>query len=731
MTSAINTTTPVTGSPTTAAERANWTTAKSEITTLQTDVATLQTTGVVGPQGPPGPTGATGPAGPAGATGATGATGPAGPQGPAGTGGGGSAIPQIILDTDLASDCDDVGDVAYALQAALVGDCNVLAMVAGNLHVNGASGLKTLVDYGMAGHNILIGKYTGATMNPSGTYNGSLYLNQIVTRFSSGSPTFPGHVSTLRRALSTAAAKTVTYVMTGFGSVLQDLLLSGGDVNSPLTGQELFKLKVKAVYWAGGLFNVSAGSGSVQDFNFSGDIPSAQYVCATCFALSVPIYFAGGEIAGVTTSGAGRITAAPPAGTDPLISPYEYAFELWGAPAATPRNAWGIVAVHSAIYGITPNFAVGGSNGTVTVASDGKDQWAATPNHLHSYLTRSAADTSVTTLFNAGIAKTSGAHVSSGGTWGLGVGLPGGVATTITPPGNAPAPYGLLSAPAQTATLVMGGVRKMVSTYAGNAFDLIYANGTTGSIGYISNGDIDITTLLANAATNASGGNKTVKVSKVYDHTSAARHMTAPVGHEAFIVESDGSLSALPNGRAALRFILGTGNSYFVTGATAVPLSTNAATSTAVVMFTTLGPYFHRVLSFNVSGASTDALSITSADLLSTTGFVGSINAIGSYRNSTQLGDPQISLNTPAVMATMFNGATHNAYVNGISGSIFTTVNGTFGPTGALWLGFSVGGTASDDALAGKVGEFILQSAALSSTDQTALWGNQQTYYGT
>jgi hypothetical protein len=55
MTSNIDATVPVTGTPTTASQRANWATAKSEISALQ-----AASGGAVGPAGPAGPAGSPG-----------------------------------------------------------------------------------------------------------------------------------------------------------------------------------------------------------------------------------------------------------------------------------------------------------------------------------------------------------------------------------------------------------------------------------------------------------------------------------------------------------------------------------------------------------------------------------------------------------------------------------------------------------------------------------------------
>jgi hypothetical protein len=113
MTSNIDATVPVTGTPTTASQRANWATAKSEISALQAG-------GTVGPAGP------TGPQGPKGDKGDTGAT---GPQGPGGSGSG-------TVNTGA------VGQVALYTGATTVAGSAVVTASGGATTVNGTTSIN-------------------------------------------------------------------------------------------------------------------------------------------------------------------------------------------------------------------------------------------------------------------------------------------------------------------------------------------------------------------------------------------------------------------------------------------------------------------------------------------------------------------------------------------------------------------------------------------------------------
>ena len=591
----------------------------------------------------------------------------------------------------------------------LTGSCKCLAMVAGNLNPNGAARLKVLLDYALPGHNILVEQYNGGTLNTSNTYNGSAYLSQIVARFPGPAVTFPNHVAAVRKALATARFGSVTYVMTGFGSVLADVLASPADTISPLSGAALVKDKVGIVYWASGIFPSNTGT---PEPNILADIGAARAVVSGLAALGVPIVFAGDEVAGIAISGAGRIADAPPAGTSPTTSPFEYAFELFGYNAATPRNAWGSVAVWSAIYGAAPLFQLGGSNGTVTINTDGTNAWAATPAAGQSYLARLATPDVASAAFNSAIAISSGNLTVAGATWGQGAGLPVIAAAVTTSTPTAPAivlPLDAVSVPA----LAAWGLRKLRAAYAGAAAHI--PNGSGADIGF---SGYDFAGAAAVSAT--AGGN--AFVTTLYDQTGNGYSVAQAAANNAQIVASGTLSTAGASNRAAMTMIdsvaNGLRNSSFPLTGTACTISVVAAQANTL--------QYKNLVGYRASGQAHHYDNAASASLLLSN---AGANSIGAGRNGA-LEWVTDTANTLFCATVVFDGTNVTVYRDNVVGTP-TASTGTFGPSGTLDIGWVLDGVNSADAWAGPVMEVLIFPSALGASDLAALMANQKAYYGT
>jgi len=168
----------------------------------------------------------------------------------------------VVLDTDMASDVDDVGALALLNDFMCQGECNLLAVVtnAGN----GDSGATAHAINTYYHHeSIPVGSYLGegAKMNstldpvPAGVgyhgnarHDGSHYTVAIHKQFDPDFPTddkLPAGVDIYRKALASAPDGTVTIVSIGAMPNVQDLLQSQPDSVSPLSGMDLIKAKVR------------------------------------------------------------------------------------------------------------------------------------------------------------------------------------------------------------------------------------------------------------------------------------------------------------------------------------------------------------------------------------------------------------------------------------------------------------------------------------------------------
>jgi hypothetical protein len=173
-------------------------------------------------------------------------------------------IPNVIVDTDMASDCDDVGALALLNTFMCQGQCNLIACVT-NVR-NGDSGATVHAINTYYGHeSIPVGSYQGeagpgttmtsilAPAPPEGYHgagrkDGSHYTVQIHQQFDPDYPTddkLPAGVDIYRKALAAAPDSSVVMVSIGLMQNIQDLVQSQPDSVSPLSGLDLIRHKVR------------------------------------------------------------------------------------------------------------------------------------------------------------------------------------------------------------------------------------------------------------------------------------------------------------------------------------------------------------------------------------------------------------------------------------------------------------------------------------------------------
>jgi lysophospholipase L1-like esterase len=171
--------------------------------------------------------------------------------------------PNVIVDTDMASDCDDVGALALLNDFMCQGECNLIACVT-NVR-NGDSGATVHAINAYYGHaDIPVGSYQGeagpaskmtSVLLPAppegyhgeGRKDGSHYTVAIHKQFDPDYPTddkLPAGVDVYRKALAAAPDGSVVMVTIGLMQNIQDLIQSQPDSVSDLSGLDLIKKKV-------------------------------------------------------------------------------------------------------------------------------------------------------------------------------------------------------------------------------------------------------------------------------------------------------------------------------------------------------------------------------------------------------------------------------------------------------------------------------------------------------
>ena len=166
-----------------------------------------------------------------------------------------SAVPQIILDTDIASSTDDLFAMQLLYRYAAQGRCNLLGVVVDRMGDTNAA----VAD--------LMNNYYGFPTLPialerNGTYERFGYINYtpiaqatdtngnlLFARTYSDYSSLPDGYILYRRLLANVPDSSVTIMLTGIPSTIANLLTSEADQYSPLSGVELVRRKVKRLYF--------------------------------------------------------------------------------------------------------------------------------------------------------------------------------------------------------------------------------------------------------------------------------------------------------------------------------------------------------------------------------------------------------------------------------------------------------------------------------------------------
>jgi hypothetical protein len=291
----------------------------------------------------------------------------------------------LIIDSDMAINADDVGDHAVMWALSNRGEVNVLALIASSANDYTAPTMRVIANY--YGHpNIPIGAYQGSI--PAGVFASSGYTQEVTDRF--GTPgdirsNYPDAVTVYRQALAGASDNSVYIVSGGFFQPLQALLQSLPDSISPLSGLDLVRAKVRRLIPAAGWFP-GGDSG-----NFRSDPDGASYVFAHW----------PGEIVSVGDQVCGDVVTAPSASSDPTQDPIKYSYDLYGA----NTFSWTQCALLYAARGIGTSFSVGGYNGQTVIADStqpqpGSSTWSQTPSVGDSYILKQIAPADMAAIVN-------------------------------------------------------------------------------------------------------------------------------------------------------------------------------------------------------------------------------------------------------------------------------------------------------------------------------------------
>ena len=287
---------------------------------------------------------------------------------------------KIIFDTDMDTDCDDVG--ALAMLHALAGrkEIEILATTVSSRYAWSAPCVEAINRYrGRPELPIGVPKGDGASDN-----RGSKYARKIATEFPCTLKTnddAPSAVEVYRKALAAAEDKSVTIVTVGYLTNLRDLMESKADQHSKLNGMELIRSKVFRLVCMGGRYPEHLNPAVFG--NFKPD-PSSAVAVATSWP--GPIYFSGmGE----------KVMTGYSLPQTPADNPVRRAYKLYlGDKRARP--SWDQVTLLYAARPDAPYWKLL-TKGYNHIFKNGTNQWRSQPDKDHTLVSFDVKDRALVT----------------------------------------------------------------------------------------------------------------------------------------------------------------------------------------------------------------------------------------------------------------------------------------------------------------------------------------------
>jgi inosine-uridine nucleoside N-ribohydrolase len=267
----------------------------------------------------------------------------------------------IILDSDMGPDYDDVGAITILHALADKGEANILATMASTKY-DGVAGVLDVFNTYFKRTDLPIGvpKGDALTLRDWQHWTDTLlakYPHKIKTNDEAWDA-----VKLYRKILASQPDYSVTIVTIGFLTNLSNLLNTPADVYSPLSGVELVRRKVKLLVCMAGKYP------SGYEFNVMKDAPASQNVYKNW---PTQIILSGFEIGEKIHVGLPLIQNNA-INNDPVKDVFRISIPMAKEDAAG-RMSWDETAVLVAIKGYSDWYTI--HPGRITVADDGKDTW--------------------------------------------------------------------------------------------------------------------------------------------------------------------------------------------------------------------------------------------------------------------------------------------------------------------------------------------------------------------
>jgi inosine-uridine nucleoside N-ribohydrolase len=238
-----------------------------------------------------------------------------------------TAPTNVIVDTDMYTDVDDVGALAVANALMSKGEANLVGVILDTSSEYGA-GCAAAVDTYFGHPNVPIGITYPVNTDSSAWHNYNLACSQFPQTLNYAS--IPTALSVYRRTLAAQPDWSVVIAATGFEGRLSELLNSPPDSYSSLSGHDLIARKVKMLVAMGGGYPTW-----ITEHNFADD-PASAINLATHWPTKV--VYSGYEV------GASVTTGQTLSSTTPTSSPVRKAYEIFTGGPNNWDYSWDITA---------------------------------------------------------------------------------------------------------------------------------------------------------------------------------------------------------------------------------------------------------------------------------------------------------------------------------------------------------------------------------------------------
>lgn len=256
---------------------------------------------------------------------------------------------KIIFDTDMGSDCDDVGALALLHAYADEGKAEIVGCVFSSGRVPYGAAIIEAINIYYGRPDIPVGAYQGDDLgDPVDKMNAeklandtAAYGNSIVHNHDA-----PDQTKMCRKLLVEQPDNSVIYLTVGHTKGLYDLLVSGPDDVSSLSGSQLIERKIAKWVALGPLANNRDGR-YVEEWNFSrnGTAPYTKHLVENMPIPSVFIH------AGPTVL-TGKSLASTPPGNIVRTAYEQWLKKTMNKTLADQRSSWDLTAVYLAIEGL-------------------------------------------------------------------------------------------------------------------------------------------------------------------------------------------------------------------------------------------------------------------------------------------------------------------------------------------------------------------------------------------